>query len=393
MGIIQKFFGSQTTSETPKTTTKSQSFSTPFFNIGKGNLSQPYVSTFYTNGIYVRFGEDNLYPQLLTQLYFQSPLHAGVVDFTTNAIIGGGYEWSTLPQTGKEKVELLTFEKRNHIKSLVKTITKDLILHARVTILMCRRENGTYYMKRVDPSWVRNDETLEKFAISPDWSRGEYRVKYVNRWHPTCKDEESLFVYQEEMPGGATYPFPSYNGALNWIALDGDIAFFHKNNLKNSVFPSIVIRRPKEFTSQDEIDDFRAMLKMKSGAKEGGSALVLTGNGFDQTPEVVFSTASDNDKLFMEVSKEIKDQIAFAHGINPAILGIKVAGSLGSKEEIEISYQIFEKNRVMPLRAQVEEIIGELLDGNNIMNGIVFKNFQIIDKEIVEKDSNTNNTI
>lgn len=397
MGILQKFIsqfkstpGAQDSSET---FTKSQTFSTPFFNIGRGNLSQPYVSNFYTTGIYVRFGTDNLYPQMLNQLYFQSPLHGAIVDFITNATIGGGYTWAVEAKTGKEKVELLTFEKRNHLKTLVKNITRDLVLHARITILMCRREDGTYYMKRVDPSWVRNHESLEKFAVSPDWSRGEYLVKYYNRWHPTCKDAESLFVYQEEMPGQDIYPIPSYNSILNWCELDAQISFFHKNNLKNSVFPSIVIRRPKEFTSQDEIDDFKSMLRMKSGASEGGSALVLTGNGFDATPEVIFSTASDNDKLFMETAKEIKDQISLGHKINPSIMGVKVEGSLGSKEEIEISYQIFEKNVVMPLRGQIEEIIGELIDGSQIMNSIVFNNFQILDKEIVQMESNTNNTI
>ena len=74
-------------------------------------------------------------------------------------------------------------------------------------------------------------------------------------------------------------------------------------------------------------------------------------------------------------------------------MGVKVEGSLGSKEEIEISYQIFEKNVVMPLRAEIEEVIGELIDGSQIMNSIVFNNFQILDKEIVQAESNTNNTI
>jgi hypothetical protein len=39
---------------------------------------------------------------------------------------------------------------------------------------------------------------------------------------------------------------------------------------------------------------------------------------------------------------------------------------------------------VMPLRAQLEEILGGLFDATGLRNEIVFNNFQIIEKEIKE---------
>jgi hypothetical protein len=387
MGIFSFFNSQPKPTETPSASP--QAFSTPFLKIGKGNLAAPYVNTFYTiSGRYVRFGNDNLYPQLLNQLYFQSPIHAACVDFITNAVIGGGYEWAFPGTTPRERVEILTFEKKNRIKTLFKTITRDIVIHNRVTLLMSKMQDGSYKIKRLDPSTIRHNVEIDRVAYSPDWSRGEVGAQYYKIWYPGCKDKESVFLWQDDSPGQDIYALPGYQGSLNWCYLDSEQSFFHKQNIQNSVFPSIVIRRPKEFQSQDEIDTFREQLKMKQGAENSGSALVLTGQGFEQTPEVVFSASNPNDKVFMETAKECKEQICIAHKINPSIMGIKVQGSLGNAQELEMSYTIFEKNVVMPLKAQVEDIFGDIVDACGFNNTMIINDFQIIDRAIEKTEGN-----
>ena len=58
-----------------------QSFSTPFLPVGKGDLSLPYVNGRYSTNMWVRFGNDNLFPELLNQMYFSSPLHGAICDY------------------------------------------------------------------------------------------------------------------------------------------------------------------------------------------------------------------------------------------------------------------------------------------------------------------------
>jgi len=47
-----------------------QSFSTPFLPVGRGNLTLPYVNGRYVQESWVRFGEGNLYPEMLNQMYY-----------------------------------------------------------------------------------------------------------------------------------------------------------------------------------------------------------------------------------------------------------------------------------------------------------------------------------
>lgn len=355
-------------------------FSTPFLRVGDANLSMPRVDRYYTRENIVLFGSDNLYPQLLNQMYYTSPLLGTVIDFITNATIGGGYSWTNKTISGVEKVNLYSFEKKYKFQKLARLLTRDYIIHKRVNVIICKNEDGIVTkIRRVDPSTVRNQLGLECFAYSSDWSRGAFEVTKYVRYNDLSKSHESMYVFQDETPGQDIYPISQLNSILNWAFLDGEQAFFQKSNIQNAVFPSAVIRRPKEFSSADEIRMFKEEIGSKTGAQNGGKLIVLTGNGMDQTPEYIPVTANNNDKLFETTSKELKNNICFAFGINPSIMGIKVEGSLGNAQELEMSYTIFEKNIIMPLRAIMNEILNDLVDIAKIPNSIEINNYQIVE--------------
>lgn len=369
---------------TPKKESNPQTFSA-FVPIGKENLSLPYIDPLYTlNGI-TQFGSDNLYPQKLNQLYFTSPIHSACIDFTVNAIIGGGYSWNNENAPATEIVDRLAFEKFNKFSKLSRLLTRDWLIHKRITVEVIRRGDKVVKFRRYDPETIRNNEYFDRFMYSSDWRRGYLNAKEFIRHYDGCKDTSSLYVFYDESPGVSSYPLPSYNSALNWIQLDGEQAYFHKNNIQNAIFPSLAIRRPKEFQSIDEIDRFKTEIASKTGASNAGKVIVLTGNGMDDVPEVVSIPTNDNDKIFDSTSKELKENIAISHKINPSIMGIKTAGSLGNTTEIQDSYTIFEKNVVQPDRAVMEEVLNELIQIAGIHDSITINNYQIIEGQIIDK--------
>lgn len=367
---------------------KSMAFSTPFMTVGSGNLSLPQINKYYTLNKIVMFGEDNLYPQLLNQMYYTSGIHGSIIDFVSNAIIGGGYSWTNDKISAQEKVDILAFEKTNKFNKLSKLITRDYIIHKRVAVVITRNNMGKLLsLKRLDPSTIRNYVDLNCFVFSSDWSRGTIETKTFKRYIPGCNETETLYVYQDETPGQDVYPIPTYNSILNWCNLDGDIAYFQKSNIQNAVFPSAVIRRPKEFGSIDEVNIFKAEIGSKTGASNGGRLIVLTGNGFDDVPEFESISANSNDKLFETTKKDLVESVCYAHSINPAIMGVKVAGSLGNAQELEMSYTIFEKNVVMTGRDVMNEILNDLVDVARLPNKIEINEYQIVDKQILAANS------
>jgi hypothetical protein len=243
-------------------------------------------------------------------------------------------------------------------------------------------------MERVDPSKVRYrfDGGVE---ISDDWSTQQQRRTIAKYSHGSKNVGEVLYTHSSVTPGVDYYPIPTYSSALNWCFLDGEQSFLHKNNIQNSIFPSVFIRRPKRFGSKKEIDDFVTGLQGNKGAENAGYVGVLTGDGFENTPEVVAPPTSQNDNLFIQTEKSIKDNICFAHKINPSIVGIKVAGSLGNAQELEMSYAIWEKNVVLPLRKVLEKLGNSILQAVDVKGKFTVNNYKAYGAVTVSDEKNT----
>ena len=366
-----------------------QSFSTPFLPVGGGNLTLPYVNGRYSTNMWVRFGTDNLYPQMLNQMYYSSPLHGAIVDFKTNAVIGGGFNLTTDKLTPQEKLEMFTFEKKANLKHTVKAVTKQLIIHNRVYFkLYFGEKKKLIKIENVSPDKVRVSRFKDMYYLCDDWSTN-IDIKEIKPYHITCKDECQLYSYEVKSVGQDFYSLPTYSSALNFAFLSGELSYFAKSNIQNSVFPSFAMMFPKRPQSEEEKHMIKETIDRLKGAANAGKAVAFFANSADQLPKIESLPTNGNDKLFHEASALNTEQICFSHTIDPILMGIRTTGSLGSGSDIKQAYVIFEKNVVMELRAQVTTIFNELLTIARIPADFTINNFQIIGDTIIEVDEET----
>ena len=361
-------------------------FSTPFGKIGEGNLSLPYIRG-YGSERFIRFGNDNLFPQIVNQMYFQSALNGSIINYKANATIGGGYEIISNDKSAVQKIKEYTFIKKNKFNKLIRQLTKDLIMHGRVCIIIDSTTKDIS-IKRVGPEKVRVNISKTIYTISDDWARsvGMYEIApyYVGA------KEKTLFVYEIDGDAGQDiYPIPQYCSALNDAFLDGEMSYLQKSNIINSIFPSFMIKLAKKFGSQDEINQFKDTINKAKGAPSAGRIMTFVANSPDQLPTIETIPINNNDKIFDSTLQRVDANICRAHSIDPLLMGIRVSGSLGTGNELQQSYVIFEKNVVMPLREMMEEIADELLFIADIKSNLKINNYQIIGEMIVDKTNPT----
>lgn len=367
--------------------TAPQAYNTPFLKIGKGNLSLPFVQSSMTKAGVIYFGDQNLFPQLLNQMYFTSPLHSAIIDFTVNAVMGGGVSIDLKTKSAKNEVDARIFLGKVGGQKAFRLLSRDYYMHRRCHMFLKYSDSGKFLKAtRVDPSQIRY-RFDGNFEYCEDWATNRNR-RTVTKYNPAGNLGEVLYTKQDESPGQDYYPIPSYSTAMNWMYLDGEQSYLHKSNIQNSIFPSIFIRRPKRFANKKEISDFVDGLKGNQGSENAGKVGVLSGDGFENTPEVVQVSANGNDKLFTETSKSIQDNISFAHKMNPSIMGIKVAGSLGNAQELEMSYAIWEKNVVLPEREIMEEVGTELLHIGNVEGDFSVSGYKLLGEELSDDSVN-----
>jgi hypothetical protein len=371
-----------------------EAFSTPFLKVGGANLSLPYVNGRYTTAGWIPFGQDNMYPELLNQMVFSSPLHGAIVDYKTNAVIGGGFDIKVEGATPKDLLELYTFEKKVNIKKIARAVTEQLIVHNRVYFrLIFDEKMKLKRVHNVSPEKVRRGRQENQYFICEDWS-ARINIQDIKRHHPSCTDREQLFVYEVETLGQDWYPLPKYSSALNFAFLSGELSYFAKSNIQNSIFPSFAIMFPKRPQSEEEKNVLRNTIDKLKGAQNAGKTAAFFANSQDQLPKIESIPTNSNDKLFQEASGLNTEQICFAHTIDPILMGVRTTGSLGSGSDIKQAYVIFEKNVVMPLREQVQDIFNEILHIAKLgFADFSINNFQIINESIVERDEQMSHII
>lgn len=358
-----------------------QSFSTPFLKVPKGDLSLPYINARYAANGYIPFGQDNLAPQLWNQLYYSSPLHGAIVNYKTNAVIGGGYTFDEEKLTAKDKVNLYAFTKKIGIKRTLQAITKDLILHERVYFCLTLKGGSLTKINRVGSEKVRTNKDKSIYYINEDWQYSS-AVKTLTPYHPNCKDGEFIFVYELDSVGQDIYPIPQYTSALNFAFLSGELSYLQKSNIQNSIFPSFAMMFPKKPQGKEEMELIRNTVEKAKGAENGGKAIAFFANNKEQLPELVNIPTNSNDELFKGTSELITEQICFAHTIDPILLGVRTTGSLGNGSDIKQAYIIFEKNVVTPLRECVTDIMNAILKIADIDTKMDITNYQIINETI-----------
>jgi len=369
-----------------------QSFSTPFGKIGGANLSLPYVNGRYQVAGYIPFGQDNLFPEMLNQVYFTSPLHGAIVDFKVNATIGAGYDLKVQTLTADEKLALYTWEKKLKLSKSVREVTKHLVLHNRVYFkLYFDEKHQVKRIENVSPEKVRINRAKDCYFLCDDWA-SRIDVIPVTKYHPLNSDKCQLYAYEIKAIGQDYYPLPTYSSALNFAFLSGELSYFAKSNIQNSIFPAFAMMFPKRPQSEEEKKVLRDTIDRMKGAQNAGKGVAFFANSADQLPKIESIPTNQNDKLFQEASGLNTEQICFAHTIDPILMGVRTTGALGGGADIKQAYVIFEKNVVIPLREMVEEVFAELLSISKLKADFVIKNFQIINETIVEVEGDASKT-
>ena len=360
-----------------------QSFSTPFLKVPTTNLSLPYVDDRFQARGYVPFGEDNLYPQYLNQMYYTSPLHSAIVNYKVNAVCGGGYELLVDALTAKDKVDSYAAEKRIGIRKNIKPVLMDLIVHGRVYFIIQLKNGKAIKYKRIGAEKVRVSKCKTMYLVNDNWQYVTKIDKY-EPYHPECKDGVYIYTYENESLGQDIYSLPSYTSALNWVFLDGEMSYLHKSNIQNSVVPSFAMMFPKKPQGREEMELIKETVNKLKGAENAGKAVAFFANTPEQLPKIEAIPTNNNDQLFIQTDGRIDEKICQAHEIDPLIMGIRVSGKLGSGMELQQSYQTFEKNVIIPLREELEWIFNDLLEISGAKSQFVCVEYRIIGESIVE---------
>jgi len=300
---------------------------------------------------YVNYGDDNLFPQYLIDLYKSSATHNALCTSIAYMIFGDGVQADTLDARLKIQEWGLDDEVRKACLDL--KIQGGFALEVvysldRTTISKVRH----CPFENIRSAEVDEDENVEFYYYSKDWSDKRCETEVVRAFDPEEAVEHPVQILYVKpfSPGSYYYPKPDYIGSVDYIELDKEIGKYHIANILNGMAPSFHLAWSNGTPSAEERRKIRNEVERQlSGARNAGKFIMTFSDQPDRKPSFEAFPLSDADKQYQFLSEEVVAKIMVGHRVtSPMMFGVMAPGKLGGGLELKTAEEIFKSEVINP---------------------------------------------
>jgi hypothetical protein len=318
---------------------------------------------------WVKYGEENNYPQYLVLLFNRSAKHNAIITSKQLYIAGKGWIFDQSTMQGEEVVSLQAFiDNPNPYETLndlsKKTILDNELFGGCYLKVVATKGNKGVQIYHVDYCDIRSNDDNTEFYYSNEWldisgnenSRPEFTT--YPAYDPNKKQAESIYYYKSYRPNLKTYTLPEYIGAVPAIITDAEIANFHRAEIQNSFKGSKMVTFVNGVPSDDEMQATKRRLNKQFMPTDGAGQIVIDFADDKDRVAIIQDLDSGNfqDK-YNALNDTIQQEIFVGHKItSPMIFGVRVSGQLGGRAEMIDAFNLFTNTYVSPKQEVQEQI-------------------------------------
>ena len=346
------------------------------------------------NKDYIQFGDDNLYPQYLLELYNGSSINNAIIKGVSAMIYGEGLDATDRQESDAKKESWLSLNTLLHSspKDTLKCLAFDLKLFGMcyVNTIWNRPRTKIVEIRHIPAQYIRSGKAdaygkVNEYYYSADWENTrKHKPRYYKAFDIKDRTNASqVLCIKDYSPGSYYYATPDYQGSTSYIQLDMEIAQFHLSNIKSGMFPSMAINMANGIPTIEERRTIERQINSKfAGSGNAGRILLTFNDGKDTAPEIVPINANDNSDSYQFLSTETTRKVLTGHRItSPLLFGVKGDGSgFGNNaDELRDSYSLFNNTVIKPFQNTLLEGLEPLFRVNNINLDLYFKTLKPAD--------------
>ncbi len=317
-------------------------------------------------GIYT-FGEDNLYPEFLIEMYNKSPKHNAIVSAKASYVAGVGTsikgQDTAIIAKAQQKVESINaYESLDELKAKVAD-DLELFNGFAMEVIWSRDKQKISEIYHLPFQKVR--KTLDdKFAFCEDWSDRKCEIIEYTPFNPITRESKQLYYCQLYRAGQGIYPLPDYVGGLKYIEIDTEISNWHLNSIKNGFSAQTLIQMFKGYPTPEEARKTERALKKNYTGTDNAGGLIIQYNDPNEKESIINNLQpSDFDKQFDILNKTVQQEIFVSHKVNsPMLFGVRVEGQLGGRSELIEAYEMFQSSYVEPRQKKLDDALTYLFE-------------------------------
>lgn len=311
------------------------------------------------NSQYVKFGDDNSFPQMLIDFLNGSAKHNAIIENKVSYILGGG-----MKSENEADANAISFIKKN--SKTIERVINDLEVFNGFYIECLPTLGNGWQFSHVPFETIRKnyDETI--FYFRRDWKVFTGRSidkKEYKRFNPDVR-EVSIIEYKGYRSGLNTYALPAYTSALNYISADCQVARHTLGNATGGFTGSKMISFFDGKPKPEQQREIESGVKDKFTGGDGAKLLLTFNNESAKKPEVEDLGASDLTKEdFTAIDDMICANIYAGHLADPILFAVpnknhSLGGNAGA--EIRMKYDTFYSTYVAKRVDIIEKLIAKL---------------------------------
>jgi len=330
----------------------------------------PQYQEVIKNKPYVFYGDDNLFPNHLLALYQYSSINRACL----NAIMYGVKGKNMIVRDGDSN-RIAMANRSETVYQVFEKCVMDRCIFGGFSLNVIKSNDGDiaefYHMDFSKLRAGKEDEftNVGSYFYSVDWrsstfSQNKYKPIELEAFNMLPDSAPSQVMYfKTYTPGMSYYPAPDYLGGLTSIQLDIEVSNFHLNNMQNSMMPSVAVSFTNGVPSEEERDMIYRQLDAKySSTNNAGKWFLFFSENPETAPVITPINNNASDGWYASMQPQIEQKIMTAHRIvNPMILGVKTAGTLGGRNEILESYDLFGEIVLKPIQEEVLKAFEKVL--------------------------------
>lgn len=368
------------------------------------NYTSPVISENSRKG-WVEYGEDNNYFQYLIDRYNGSPTNNAVISGIIDMIFGEGLDAT---DSGKNPEGYLQLRKLIKDEELKKVINDYYMLGNGAFQLIYNQNKSkiveVYHMpvECLRAEKCNEEGEVEAYYYAYDWEevRSKKGVDRIPAFGYGSQGDKVEILYFRPYRSGSYYYSPvDYQGALPYAELEGEVANYHINNIKNGLAPSMIVNFNNGVPPEEERDIIESQIKQKwSGSSNAGKFILAFNDSADTAATIEPVQLSEASSQYEFLSRESQQKVLVGHRItSPMLFGVKDQTGLGNNaDEIKTAFTLFDNSVIRPKQNQIINALNEILAFNNVALNLYFKTLtplefteveDIQDAETVEEET------
>jgi hypothetical protein len=324
-------------------------------------------------GKWVSYGKDNLYPQFLNELYYNNPIHQGIINQKVIFAVGDGVEVEGMENDKFQKNGLSKFS----VDEVIENIFFDFEIQEGYYLLFKRSTLGEkeWYVETLPFELMRPNIDLSRFYYSEDWAQRSQTLektgfKSYPSIHEVTNDDMECVMYvkshskQIKIDGtkkltSNIFPVPSYSGCLVPIMAGIEMDWFHYAESINGWTSNTIINMNNGIPEPDERAAIESAIReSNTDRKKKGGITILYNDGKERAATIENQGGNGNDTKYLVTQEHVMQTIMIGHSTQSAALfGMSKDGAVIDSADNMVSFLRFKETYVKRRQKNVFESI------------------------------------